>query len=172
MTHYPQAIRASLSSSYQSFLSHFSVDVEPRSYSEAIKDSTWVDAMQAEIQALEENKTWVLVPLPSGKKPIGCKWVYKIKYKASSEVERFKARLFAKGCNQKEGIDYQETFSPVVKMVTVRTVISIAAAKHWHIQQMDVYNAFFAWGPRKRDLHDPSSRLHSFCRWAPCVQAD
>lgn len=68
--------------------------------------------------------------------------VYKIKYKAIGEVERFKARLVAKGYSQKDGLDYQETFFPVVKMVIVLSVISIVASKNWAIHQMDVYNAF------------------------------
>ena len=76
------------------------------------------------------------------KKAIGCKWVFKINYKANGAIERFKAKFVAKGYNQKEGLDYQETFFPVVKMVTVRSVISFAATNRWRIQQMDVDNGF------------------------------
>lgn len=133
---------AGLSPRYQSFIARFSAETEPGTYAEAAKDPRWMEAMQNEIQALEDNKTWKLVELPKDKKAIGCRWVYKIKYKADGKVERFKARLVAKGYNQKEGFDYQETFSPVVKMATVRSVVSIAAANHWQIHQMDVYNAF------------------------------
>lgn len=76
--------------------------------------------MQQKIQALEENETLKLVALPPGKPAIGCKWVFKIKYRSDGHIERFNARLVAKGYNQSEGIDYQETFFPVVKMIIVR----------------------------------------------------
>ncbi|XP_070034412.1 uncharacterized protein [Nicotiana tomentosiformis] len=76
------------------------------------------------------------------KKAIGCKCVYEIKYKANGEVERFKSRLVAKRYNQKEGLNYQETFFLIVKMVTVRSIISLAASRHWTVHHMDVYNAF------------------------------
>lgn len=98
--------------------------------------------MELEIAALEANYTWSIVDLPAGKKPIGCEWVYKVKYKSTGEVERLKARLVAKGFSQKKCLDYGETFSPVAKMVTVRSVIALAVSKGWNIHQMDVHNAF------------------------------
>lgn len=98
------------------------------------------------MKALEENDTWKIVQLPTGKNVVGCKWVFKIKYKADGQVDRFKARLVAKGYIQTEDIDYQDTFSPVVKITTVRSIISLAAAQKWNLYQMDVYNAFFAGG--------------------------
>ncbi|XP_070016051.1 uncharacterized protein [Nicotiana sylvestris] len=105
----------------------FSTIVEPTSYEEAVKGLRRVETMKAEIAAFEANHTWEVVSLPLGKMPISCKWIFKVKYKATEEVERFKAILVAKGYNQQEGIDYQETFGPVVKMVTVRTILSVAA---------------------------------------------
>ena len=98
--------------------------------------------MTSEISALDANNSWTIVPLPPGKKDIGCKCVFKIKYLASGEVDRFKAQLVAKDFNQREGIDYQETFSPVVKMVTVRSVLALAATEKWHVHQMNVSNEF------------------------------
>ena len=71
--------------------------------------------MKAEIDALERNQTWKLVDLPPGKTPIGCKWVYRIKYKPDGSIDRYKARLVAKGFTQVEGVDYMNTFSPVPK---------------------------------------------------------
>ncbi|XP_039042111.1 uncharacterized mitochondrial protein AtMg00820-like [Hibiscus syriacus] len=113
----------------QSFLSSTSI-VEPTSYNDAIKDPLWVTAMQEEIQALELNNTWCVVPLPPGKVPIGCKWVYKVKFRSNGEFERYKALLVAKGYNQQEGVDFVETFSPVAKLVTVRTVLALASLQH------------------------------------------
>ena len=93
--------------------------------------------MKEEYDALVKNKTWELVPDPKGKNFIGCKWVYKTKFKSDSAIEKFKARLVANGFNQKEG-----NFAPVIKMNTIRIILSLAASFGWHIHQMDVKNAF------------------------------
>ncbi|WVY98728.1 hypothetical protein V8G54_030879 [Vigna mungo] len=115
---------------------------EPTHFSEAIQDSRWQAAMANELQALQNNGTWTLTTIPPGKKALGCKWIYKIKYHSDGTVERFKARLVILGNYQVEGIDYTETFAPVAKMVIVRTMLAIAAAKAWELHQMDVHNAF------------------------------
>lgn len=91
--------------------------VEPICYTEAATNPHWVKAMNEELTALASNDTWELTTLPVGKKPIGCKWVYKVKLSADGTLQRYKARLVAKGFTQKYEVDYHETFSPVVKMI-------------------------------------------------------
>jgi Reverse transcriptase (RNA-dependent DNA polymerase) len=98
--------------------------------------------MQEEMKAIEKNDTWELTTLPKGHKPIGVKWVYKKKMNVQGEVERYKARLVAKGYKQKTEIDYEEVFAPVVRMETIRLLISLAAQNKWSIFQMDVKSAF------------------------------
>ncbi|MCO5549985.1 hypothetical protein L7F22_003462 [Adiantum nelumboides] len=113
-------------------------DKEPTCYDEAIGNMKWEQAMDEEMAALDVNETWELVPLPEGKKFIGCKWVYRVKHNADGSISRYKAKLVAKGYAQTYGIDYEETFNLVAKMATVRTVIAMAASKGWLLHQMDV----------------------------------
>ena len=131
-----------LSPSYKLFSLSVSIISEPSSFAKAAEIPEWRAAMDCELEALEENKTWSIVSLPVGKHPVGCKWVYKIKHKADGTIERYKARLVAKGYTQREGIDYVDTFSPVAKLVTVKLLLAIAAVKGWHLSQLDVNNAF------------------------------
>lgn len=95
-----------------------------------------------ELAALEANSTWEIVPLPSNKKPMGCKWLYKIKDLQDGQIDRFKARLVAKGFTQTANIDYFETFAPVAKMTTFRLLLAMAAMSNWSVTQLDVTNAF------------------------------
>lgn len=85
--------------------------------------------MHEEFDALKKNETWELVPKPENCTPVTCKWVYRLKRKSDGTIEKFKARLVARGFSQSYGLDYEETFSPVAKMVTIRSIISLAASK-------------------------------------------
>ncbi|RVW23851.1 Retrovirus-related Pol polyprotein from transposon RE1 [Vitis vinifera] len=89
---------------------------------EALEIPEWKEAVMEEIRALEKNETWEVINLPRGKKPVGCKWIFTMKYKADGTVERYKARLVAKGFTQTYGIDYTETFAPVAKLNTIRVL--------------------------------------------------
>jgi hypothetical protein len=109
---------------------------------EALSSPNWKDAMVDEYNALMRNKTWTLVPPAPGRNVIDCKWVFKLKYKTDGIVDRHKARLVAKGFKQCLGIDYDDTFSPVVKPVTIHLVLSLAVSRGWVLRQWDVNNAF------------------------------
>lgn len=127
---------------HRAYLAAITDAVEPQTYSQASKIKVWKKAMGSEVDALEENNTWTIEDLPPGKKAIGSKWVYKIKYNSDGSIERYKARLVALGNRQIEGVDYGETFSPVARMQTVRMFLEVAAGNNWPVHQMDVHNAF------------------------------
>lgn len=117
----------------------------PETYQEAINSKEkfeWRKAMEREMTSLKENQTWRLTPLPKGSKAIPCKWVYCLKKNPDGSIDKFKARLVAKGFSQREGIDYSQTFSPVAKLGTIRSVLSIAASEKMHLIQFDVSTAF------------------------------
>ncbi|WKA06698.1 hypothetical protein VitviT2T_024587 [Vitis vinifera] len=118
---------------------------EPESYVEAMEDENkmkWVDAMQDEMESLHENHSFELVKLPKGKRALKNRWVYRVKQEEHTSQPRYKARLVVKGFNQKKGIDFDEIFSPVVKMSSIRVVLGLAASLDLEIQQMDVKTAF------------------------------
>ncbi len=92
--------------------------------------------------ALDANATWELMTLPKDKKSIGCKWVYKVKHNADGSMNKYKARLVTKGYAQTYGINYEETYSPVAKMTTIRAIIVMATSKGSSLHQMDVKNVF------------------------------
>ncbi|KAH9796154.1 retrovirus-related pol polyprotein from transposon RE1 [Citrus sinensis] len=131
-----------LSPSLRAFVTNLSGVQIPKNIQEALEDSKWRQAVIEEMSALEQMGTWELVQKPEGKVPVGCKWVFTVKYRSDGSIERYKARLVAKGFTQTYGIDYQETFAPVAKLNTIRVLLSLAANLDWPLQQLDVKNAF------------------------------
>ncbi|CAL9020273.1 unnamed protein product [Prunus brigantina] len=146
------------------------LDREPHNFREANQSHSWRSAMNVEFQALQKASTWDLVPPSQATHILPCKWVYRIKRKSDGSLERFKARLVANGFLQKEGINYTETFCPVVKHVTIRIVLSLVVSQDWPIRQLDVQNAFLhghlteeVYMRQPKGFEDPS-RPHHVCR--------
>ena len=117
-------------------------DDEPKTVQEVLSSDEWMKATNDEMDSMRTNQVWDLVELPSGHKAIRNKWVLKIKCKADRSIERYKARLVAKGYTQKEGVDYEETFSPVVRFAFVRLIRIIVANLNLELYQMDVKTDF------------------------------
>ena len=118
---------------------------EPTCYQEALQledSEKWELAMQSEYDSILANKTWDLVELPEGRKALPCKWVYKKKFTSDDLTPKYKARLVAKGFKQQQGIDFEEVFSPVVKMTTLRTVLGLVPIEDMELVQMDVKTTF------------------------------
>ena len=128
---------------------------EPVSYNDAMNSpecEAWKQAMRSEIESMKQNSVWNLVELPKDRTPVACKWVFKKKLDSNGEVVKFKARLVAKGYSQKYPEDYSETFSPVTRFDSVRTIVALAAQHDLHIQQMDVTSAFLN-GELEEDIY-------------------
>lgn len=115
---------------------------DPNTFEEAVKSKKWRDAMNAEIESIEKNKTWELTTLPDGVKSIGVKWVFKTKFNESGEIDKCKARLVAKGYAQQYGIDYTEVFAPIARLDTIRLILALAAQQSWNVFQLYVKSAF------------------------------
>jgi len=115
---------------------------ELSSVEEALEEDCWRKAMEAELESIEENNTWMLSELPKNQQAIGLKWVFKVKRDPSGSIVKYKARLFAKGYAQIEGVDYEEVFAPVARMETVKVLLALAAHGNWEIHHMDVKSAF------------------------------
>ena len=131
-----------LSESHALVVNQLSTVSIPSNVQDALADPKWKQAMNEELEALQKNETWDVVPMPPGKKTVGCRWVFAVKLKADGSIDRYKARLVAKGYTQRYGIDYRETFAPVAKINTVRILIALAARHDWPLHQFDVKNAF------------------------------
>lgn len=118
---------------------------DPISRNEALNRADrkkWIEAEQEEMNSIKKNQTWTLTELPAGRQPIGCKWVYKIKFNADGKLEKYKARLVAKGYTQQYGVDYTETFAPVARFASIRALLAIGAFYDLEIDHLDVNTAF------------------------------
>ena len=111
---------------------------EPSSFQEAMQQPTWVDAMVDEYDSIVKNNAWEIVPRPVDKSVVGSRWIYKVNQAIDGSVEKYKAIFVAPGFSQIEGIDYDETFAPVVRHSSIRSILSLSPQMDWRIHQMDV----------------------------------
>jgi hypothetical protein len=118
------------------------LEKEPTCFEEAIQMKEWADAMIEEYQSIIKNDVWEIVPRPKNKDVVSSKWLFKIKHAADRSIEKYKARFVARGFYQKEGIDYEETFAPIARYTSIRTIIALAAKMKRKLHQMDVKTAF------------------------------
>ena len=142
---YDDYIRSDQLDNDDAFLGAVLLPEEPSSYKEAMSfpaSLKWEEAMKEEMDSLKHNGTWELMDLPAGRKAVRCKWVYRLKFNAAGEPYRYKARLVAKGFTQVYGLDYDETFSPVARLDTMRSLLALATLEDWEIHQVDVKSAF------------------------------
>ena len=132
---------------------------EPKTLREARKRpdaGKWLAAAQEEMDSLMEHETWSLTKLPPGRKIVGSKWVFKVKLDENGEAARYKCRLVAQGYTQAQGVDYHETFAPVARFGSIRTLLATAAQRGMHVHQMDVHTAFLN-GKLEEDIY--------MCQW-------
>src|SRR3954469_24832096 len=137
--------RARTEKSYGTDFLTYMLEAEPQTFKEAVNSPEgplWKEAINSEIESILQNHTWELVELHPGCKPLGYRWIFKKKMKADGSIDKYKARLVVKGYNQREGLDYFDTYSPVTRITSIRMIIAIAALRNLEIHQMDVKTAF------------------------------
>lgn len=125
-----------------SLLSALLESTKPKGFKSTAKNPAWLAAIDDKVRALQKNQTWILVTRPANTNIVGSKWVFRTKYLSDGSIERLEAHLVAKGYTQVPGLDYTDTFSPVIKATTVRVVLSIAVTNRWPLRQLDVKNVF------------------------------
>jgi hypothetical protein len=118
------------------------LEEEPTCFEEAIQRKEWANAMTEEYQSIMKNEVWEIVPRPKNKDGVSSRWLFKIKHVVDGSIEKYKARLVARGFSQKKGIDYEETFAPMARYTSIRTIIALAAKMKWKLHQMDMKTAF------------------------------
>lgn len=131
-----------LSINHRHFKIKLSTITEPITYSAVIIDLNWKIGMDNELTSLTNNNTWFLTTLPPNKRPMACKWFFKIKVLVNETIKRYKARLVAKDFNQTECINYLETFSQVVKVTSIRLIFHLGASNNWFLHQLDINTTF------------------------------
>jgi high-affinity K+ transport system ATPase subunit B len=137
---------------------------DPTSYEEATRSphsSKWVEAMEDEMKSMSSTNVWDLEEIPKGAKIVGCKWVYKTKFDSNGNVEKYKARLVAKGFTQREGVDYNDIFSPVSFKDSFRIIMALVAHFDLELHQMDV-NTVFLNGDLQENVYMKNPRVFSW----------
>jgi hypothetical protein len=114
----------------------------PPHFQDAAQQQVWKDAMMEEYQSIMKNDVWEVLPRPEGPSVVTSKWLFKIKHADDGSIEKYKARFVARGFSQKEGIDYDETFAPIARYTSIRTIISLALVLGWKLHQIDVKTTF------------------------------
>jgi hypothetical protein len=131
-------------SSYMSLMCDL-VEKEPTCFEEVVQKKEWMDSMTEEYQSIIKNYVWELFPGPKNKDVVSSKWIYKIKHKANESIEKHKARFVARGFSQKEGIEYEQTFAPVARYTSIRTIIAHAAKNEGEVAPDECEKNFLKW---------------------------
>ena len=131
------------------------IEDDPTNFVKAMEShdaEQWLKAMHEELDSISKNEVWDLTEFPTGRKPIGCKWVLRKKYKADESLDKYKARLVAKGFTQQPSVDYVDTYSPVVKFASVRIIMVVVTRLDLELYQLDVKTAFLN-GDLKEEIY-------------------